>query len=151
MGELDISRRVAGLTIFLRDELQSALHDKFHCQRIEHDHDLFTLMLIGVLLQKGIKICTCSYVHYDYGLCKPTRGDITLNPYPFFCKGLTSLRLRSSAKSYPFPFDLTLWLVWSYPPSTFISTPKVVKLKRWEFDITLLFLRVLPLEVGVNR
>ena len=44
-----------------------------------------------------------------------------------------------------FSFDLT-----PYPPSTFISTRKVGKFKHWEFDITLLFLRVLPLEFGVN-
>ena len=64
---------------------------------------------------------------------------------PFFVRALPLCVWGQALSLTLFPFDLTVWPVWSYPPSTWISTRKVGKFKLWEFDITLLFLRVLPL------
>ena len=42
-------------------------------------------------------------------LCKPTRGDITLNPYPFFSRALPFCGSGHTLSLTLFPFDLTLW------------------------------------------
>ena len=38
----------------LRNGSQSALHDKFICQRVEGVYDLFTLVLLGFILRVGV-------------------------------------------------------------------------------------------------
>jgi len=51
---------------------------------------------------ENVKIAVSNYI-YGLNLCKPARGDITLNLYPIL-QGFYPWSVESMSKSYPFFF-----------------------------------------------